>query len=308
MSVETTATWPARALAEAERACGVPLAGAEPLRVGHCACFALPGRELFVRVGRPGSEQQSASAVAFATACAPLVDGIIAPADVGVAQPVRTSAGPVTFWPLLRKVEGPVDHAWLGRTLRALHAVENVDGMAVVHRQTNPALKAARLASLRAARHVPEWVVTACDRMMSDIQDLRERVLPTLRRGLIHGDVYPTNVARTSAGSYLVDYDTAGFGPVHWDLAPALVAHRRFGMAADSVEQLYAAYGEDPRDDPSFWDVVRIREWGAITYLIDHAATSETYHEELVARLLDDRPWKSLEELQSTSAEREPVR
>ncbi|WUS98907.1 aminoglycoside phosphotransferase family protein [Streptomyces sp. NBC_00708] len=243
------------------------------------------------------------NAVAFATACAPMVDGIIAPADIGLRQPLMTPDGPVTFWPLLRKEEGAVDYAWLGGTLRQLHAVRDTDGMAVVHRQTNPALKAARLRALEAAPHVPEWVLTACDRMMSDIQALRERVMPTLRRGLIHGDVYPANVARTATRSFLVDYDTAGTGPIYWDLAPVVVAHRHFGTPSESVDLLYTAYGEDPRHDESFWDVVRIREWGAITYLIDQAAVSETYCEELMARLVDDRPWRTLEELQRTSAE-----
>ncbi|MET7934654.1 aminoglycoside phosphotransferase family protein [Streptomyces sp. NPDC005322] len=290
-------TWPFSALEEAGHVCGFSLAELTPFGMGHCACFAVPSMGLFVRVGHSGNEQQAVNAVAFAAACAPVVDGIISPADIGIPQPLRTPDGPVTFWPLLQKEEGDVDYTWLGTTLRELHAVRDIEGMKVVHRQTNPALKAARLRSLKAAPHVPDWVVAACDKMMSNIQELRERVMPALRSGLIHGDVYPANVARTVTGSFLVDYDTAGAGPIYWDLAPAMVSHRRFGTSAESLDRLYAAYGEDPRDDESFWDVVRIREWGAITYLIDQAAKSEIYCEELVTRLIGDRPWRSLDEL-----------
>ncbi|MEU1962842.1 phosphotransferase [Nocardia sp. NPDC019304] len=300
MSAEVGGRWWEDALTHVRRVCGLADHEVRMAEIGHCASFAVPDRALFVRIGRVGSEAQAINAVRFAKTCSD-IPGIIEPAAMAFEQPLSTPSGPVTFWPLLDSVGGDIDYAWFGATLRGIH--DRYDAPIVnEHRQTNPNLAAARLQRLRRASYAGDEVVAHCADMMARIQTLRERLLPGLRTGLIHGDAYAANVVNTPHCPFLVDYDTAGRGPLYWDLAPIVVSHRRFGTPAAAVDEMFAAYGRDPRSDPAFWDVVRVREWGAITYLIDLAAADESYYRELVRRLRTGDGtgvWRGLDELRA---------
>jgi hypothetical protein len=289
--------WPHAAFFEAARAAKLDAASARLVHEGHCACFVVPEQQLFVRVGRPGTEAQAINAIRFARACAGLLP-VVPPGALPCGQPVITFAGPVTAWPLLQPTDTPVDFGWLGETLRRLHDHPPPAGLR--HQQTDPSVIRARLERYRSSSYADSIVIGECERLIADIEALRSEVLPSLRLGLIHGDAYPANIVDTGSGPVLVDYDAAGIGPRYWDLAPTVVAHRRFGLPEDAVEHMLSAYGEDPRDDPALWAVVRIREWGAITYLLDLAGTSAVYSEELLHRLDSRRratPWRTLDEL-----------
>ncbi|MBF6228512.1 aminoglycoside phosphotransferase family protein [Nocardia abscessus] len=301
MIPEAGGRWWNAGLTEVRRVCRLTDEEVRMVEVGHCASFAVPQRGLFVRIGCVGSESQAANAVRFAKVCSAMIAGIVEPAEMGFSQPLSTQSGPVTFWPLLESVDGDIDYAWFGATLRSIHDVSGAP-MTNEHRQTNPALAASRLKRLRQAPYVGDEVVAHCADLMARIRTLRERVLPTLLTGLIHGDAYAANVVNTPQRPFLIDYDTAGHGPLYWDLAPILVSHRRFGTPAAAVDQMFAAYGRDPRDDPAFWEVVRVREWGAITYLIDLASADQSYYRELVRRLRTADGagvWRGLDELRA---------
>ncbi|MER6379865.1 phosphotransferase family protein [Streptomyces sp. NPDC001127] len=290
-------SWPYGAIHEACRAASIEPSQLVPLGVGHCACFAVPDARLFIRVGRPGTEELARNAVRIGRSCAGSLP-MLAPAPVEVQQPLVTAGGPVTFWPLLEPTDDKVDFGWFGKTLRSLHEFPGAPD--TQHRQNDPARGWSRLEKYRNSPNAHPTVAREIEQLLNDYHGLHGRVVPTLRRGFIHGDAYPANVLTTVSGSYLVDYDTAGFGARYWDLAPTVVAARRFDVSDDEAESLFTAYGEDPRSDARFWDVVRLREWGTITYLLERAGTSAVYHEELYRRLATRHQscrWKTLSQL-----------
>jgi thiamine kinase-like enzyme len=80
------------------------------------------------------------------------------------------------------------------------------------------------------------------------IAEQREATLrdTTLGEGVLHGDALLANTINTAAGLRLIDFDSVCYGPREWDLAPSLVAVKRFGRETESWTAFLGGYGIAP--------------------------------------------------------------
>lgn len=186
-------------------------------------------------------------------------------------------------------VVGSFSYYAFGRILRSIHDVSPSEvGIDFTHRRTPPSVAFARLEKFSEGRFASLAVLTAAREVVHSIHDLADKTLPALEQTLIHGDAYPDNVVTIARRRmFLVDYDSAGIGPRYWDLAPVVVLRNRFGLPEHEFEAFFAGYGLDldPRGFDDFQSVVRIREWGVITPLLDRADVDSVYSDELALRL-----------------------
>ena len=83
----------------------------------------------------------------------------------------------------------------------------------------------------------------------------------------------------------LVDLELAGLGPATYDLAPQLVAVRRYGAAPAGFEEFSSAYGFDLRD----WDgatlMCSVQELWVTAWAVGNRHHSETVDREAEVRL-----------------------
>lgn len=75
----------------------------------------------------------------------------------------------------------------------------------------------------------------------------------------LHGDLIAGNVLWRRSGPVLIDWELAAVGTAWWDLAHLQAHAERFDAAAIDMDQLVAGYGQDPRGDPVFAQLCRVR-------------------------------------------------
>ena len=68
-----------------------------------------------------------------------------------------------------------------------------------------------------------------------------------LGAAVVHGDLHRANVVPGRRGPVLADLELAGWGSASADVAPQVVAVRRYGADPAALEEFLDAYGADPR-------------------------------------------------------------
>ena len=68
-----------------------------------------------------------------------------------------------------------------------------------------------------------------------------------LGAAVVHGDLHRANVVPGRRGPVLADLELAGWGAASADVAPQVVAVRRYGADPAALEEFLEAYGADPR-------------------------------------------------------------
>jgi hypothetical protein len=232
---------------------GLPLAGAGVWRAGSAVLVGLPAVPALARVDEPGRAADADRQVVVAGVLASCGVGAVRP--VGPAgQPVASPAGPVTIWAWEAPVGPSVTPAELGRAARRLH--DRTRDLPPPRRTGLPLhdpLAAVRAELLRAQAHgatpTDDLVVLAgvADRLAEAWPDPSEDPLGV---AVVHGDLHLDNVVPASRGPVLADLELAGWGPASADVAPPLVAVRRYGAPGTDVERFLEAYGADPRGWP----------------------------------------------------------
>lgn len=298
---------PEKAIEEALKLVGISSARIRKGELGHCATFILPDHSLFVRVGRIGTEVQASQNVQFAQEMSKNSSYILRPADVGVDQPIANDYGLVTFWPLLDEDLSPkTEEAYetLGRALQEVHGSQlGEHGIDFQHRRTPISIAKRRIDKYAASPFSTKVLTEKCESLFDEIDALLTEVEPLLDHSVIHGDAYPQNVVVTHGGEYfLIDYDSAGIGSVLWDLAPMSVLHKRLGVTDDQMERFLIGYGSrEHLSKDTFKKILRVRELGVVTAIIERASQSRVYAEELayrIATLSDpDVRWTTVAEL-----------
>ena len=290
--------WPADALYEAARFLGIDAVRAEILRIGHCAVVSLPASGLVVRVARPGSSLERVRAeLAFARHIAAAGIPAVQPAVEVASEPVVTTAGPVTFWPLLRPGAAAMDCGWLGRTLRRLHSlplpadlVSLWDPIGVVER---------RVDAYAVSRDARADFVSLFRKAAANAREVLDELALSHRAALIHGD--PANVFTTDEGPMLIDFDLSGIGPPTWDLASIAIRQRRFALADGELGKFIDAYGSELFYGKAFERLLRVRELLDCSFVLSVSGEDTRAQEELAVRLRalrgdsDRSTWTSLE-------------
>jgi Ser/Thr protein kinase RdoA (MazF antagonist) len=281
--VETA--WPLGAAIEAGQRCGLETADASILSLGSRATIAFPRSGVVARVIHPGADAgRLVAELTFARWVRAHGVPAVSPADRVRPQPIETSLGYVTFWMLLTPASGGhVDPAWLGSTLRRVHALDVPNELAG---SWDP------VGRVRERVELYERCTGSTDAHATTLRRLSDELGRELRSisrsvavGLVHGDPSPGNVVVTEAGPVLIDFDLAGAGPRAWDLTAGFVRVRRFGRPEDEVARLIRGYGADPRESPHFPVLLRLRELLDASYAMEQSVFRATARVELERRM-----------------------
>ncbi|MEU6190220.1 aminoglycoside phosphotransferase family protein [Nocardia sp. NPDC047038] len=182
-------------------------------------------------------------------------------------QPVYIGDYAVTFW---HEVPSTAVHGWdftageLAAAVKSLHTIPVADAASL------PTWDAFTAASLRVHAADPmidaeslDWLRTQWTQVQREYRNL---TMP--RRGVIHGDAHTGNLLRTPADTtILADLDSAGIGPIGWDLAVVAVDGIRFGRS-EFYSDFAAAYGADVTSWTEWPVLRRIRELLLVTSAI----------------------------------------
>lgn len=266
-------------------ASGLDPSGAGIWRAGSAVLVGLPRVPALARVDEPAratdAERQVTVARALAEAGVPAVE-VVGPDR----QPVASPVGPVTIWAWVSPTGPPVGPREMGAAARALH--DRTRGLGPgglpVHEplvtvaaeldraEVVGATPAADLALLRGA-------VSRLHAMWPDPADDPSGV------AVVHGDLHRGNVVPGLTGPVLADLELAGWGAASADVAPQIVAVRRYGAPAADLDAFLAGYGLDPRGWPGLEVLVEGYELWVTAWAVANRTASARAGEEAERRL-----------------------
>lgn len=296
---EDAATTSRAVLDVAAHAAGINSRGAEVIRFGENHLWRLHGR-VVARIGRHGQDSAAAKEVAVARW---LADAGVDTVRVleGLDQPICANGHPVTFWHELppHKTGTTIDVA---ATLRKFHKLEPPKGFDLP--ELAPFVRLTERIEAAAT-------VTADDRkwMLDRLTELRERYAdlpPGIPRGVVHGDAWQGNIARTADGrTILLDFERCAIGPPEWDLTSAAVSHVTTGWMDSQQWRAYSdTYGYDVTNWAGFTVLRDIRELRMTSMACQTAATNPVlYAAQATHRLAclrghrGPRPWPGWSEV-----------
>ncbi|WP_338602675.1 aminoglycoside phosphotransferase family protein [Saccharopolyspora sp. SCSIO 74807] len=270
---------------------GLDHASAELIRDGENVLYRLSGG-VVARIARVG--QMAAARKEL------LVTRWLAGAGVSVVrpwgdrdEPVLIGQRPVTFWHELPSHEQgtTTDVAAL---LRDLHSLASPDSLEL------PALAPfVRLAErIEAASSLAPADRDWLQKRLSELQDAYAELPAGIPWRLVHGDAWRGNVAATSTGVVLLDFERCAYGPPEWDLVSTAVSHVTTGwLNAETWKQYCRTYGYDVTTWDGFEVLRDIRELRMTTMAAQVAEKNPATGEQLAHRLAclqgrnGPRPW-----------------
>jgi hypothetical protein len=217
------------------------------VRLGMNGIFNAGG--VVLRAGRVTADP--AAAIELAT--------LLGTIGVRVPQPARPDAvvvGPltVTAWERLEIVDAEPDWRSIGAMVKAVHDL--------------PATSVPVGYPLPRGADFPWW---RFDDLLADVADVlddpaREGLVAAIERHgawsadevVCHGDLHPGNVATTSGGPVLIDWDLLCQAPIGWDHA-MLLTLPRWGWPARWYDEFAAGYGRSLGDDPTAVALAELR-------------------------------------------------
>jgi hypothetical protein len=261
------------------------VAGAGIWRAGSAVLVGLPGVPALARVDQPTRAGDARRQVRVAEVLAQR--GVPAVQVTGPrSQPVDSAAGAVTIWAWVPPVGPPVAPFDLGRAACLLHdrtrelgpgSVAPHDPLATVRAELDRAAGAGAttgddLARLRAA----------VDRLEATWPDPAD---DPLGAALVHGDLHRSNVIPGPDGPVLADLELAGWGPASVDVAPQVVAVRRYGADPAVLDGFLDGYGSDPIGWPGLEVLVEAYELWVTVWAVANRESSERSEREAEVRL-----------------------
>lgn len=290
---------PEAAVAAARRAvarAGLADGPGQVVRVGTSVLVALPSVGALARVDAVGAD----GAVPPAARRAARVGTALAAVDVPVvrprlAEPIVVDGAAVTVWELLDVVPGDVTPTELGALARQLHDRSRglvAAGLPVLdpHEAVADQLERARAAGATAAADL-ELLGSALAHLRSEWSAAVAAVGGD--HAVVHGDLHVGNAVRTPSGPVLVDLELAGVGPPAYDVAPAVIAVRRYGAPGSELRAFLSAVGDDPTDRPGFEVLVRTAELWLTAWAVGNRHLGPHLDEEAARRLAAWRPGPS---------------
>jgi aminoglycoside phosphotransferase (APT) family kinase protein len=102
---------------------------------------------------------------------------------------------------------------------------------------------------------------------------------------LVHGDLHRGNLVPGRSGPVLADLELAGWGAASADVAPQIVAVRRYGADPAELEVFLEAYGGDPRGWEGLEVLVEAYELWVTAWAVGNRTTSPRAEREADIRM-----------------------
>lgn len=241
--------------------------GARLIKYTNNAVWEIPGRSpVVVRIGI-GDLGVSRAARVVPLARWLATHGAPVPPLLEVEQPIVVDGYAATIWKWLPGAGERFTGADLADALRRFHSLDAAANAELP--RWDP------FAAARRRLEAADPALLNEDRVWLDEQwRLAERSYreAEVDVGVIHGDAHTGNLLRDHRGQpVLCDLDSAGIGPLAWDLVVCAVGAERFGRG-DSYADLARAYGRDVTTEPAWPVLRRIRELGLVTSVVPDLA------------------------------------
>ncbi|PJE95874.1 aminoglycoside phosphotransferase family protein [Streptomyces carminius] len=255
-----------RALLVACDRAGLRPDGAELIRLGENAMYALPGQGVVVRVARSADlvdkvRKELAVARWLASQGFP---GVRVRDDL--VQPVEADGRLATFWEYVPPSTATAGIGDLARLLRSFHELPapgfdlpGLDPFPVMRRRL------ALVSGIKASD--VRFLEESCELVEASFRELMARTEPRV----VHGDAHRGNVLMRGGESLLIDYEVVSRGPVAWDLVPTATAVDRFGLPEAEYARFAAVYGWDVTGWDGYAVLRTVRELGMTTWLMQNA-------------------------------------
>ena len=274
----------AEALTAVCAAAGLDPAGARLVRCTNNAVFELAGEPVVVRI-------VASNALAHRVDKVVRVATWLAEHDVpavrlvpGIVQPVRTGRYVATVWEAVPAGGRRPRGRDLGKLLRRLHELpEPSFRLAAWHPLDDVRRRIGEADGLDAA--AVTFLLNRCDEVAERLAAVEFDQPPVL----LHGDAHLGNLIPASTGAVLCDFDSAGLGPLEWDLTPLAVGVVRFGEPAGRYREFVRTYGMDVTRSPAFPVLREVRELKLITSVLPILSSRPEVRPELLRRLADVR-------------------
>jgi hypothetical protein len=267
------------------RAHGLDVTGVGIWRAGSAVLVGLPAVPALARVDEPARAGDARRQVRVAEVLAQRAVPAVHVTGPG-SQPVETAAGAVTIWAWEPPVGPLIGARVLGRVARFLHdrtrdlgsgSVAPHDPLVTVRAELARAAGAGATAADDLAR-----LRAAADRLEVTWPDPAD---DPLGAAIVHGDLHRSNVVAGRAGPVLADLELAGWGPASADIAPTVVAVRRYGADPAALDGFLDGYGSDPRGWPGLEILVEAYELWVTVWAVANRAASPRSEREAEARL-----------------------
>lgn len=181
-----------------------------------------------------------------------------------IVPPLRSEAlrvGPdrwATLWPLGTRPVAP--SAGLGAAVRSVHECSRLTGLP----QWDPFPKIRQRLDFVNGLSVPTELSQTIAREAQRLDEER----PNAARGtVIHGDAHAGNLVQLEEKARLIDLDDMSWGPPEVDLAPSVVASKRFSLSERDLEEFLQTAEPEMIDEPTLNWCCRVREMTMISWL-----------------------------------------
>lgn len=254
--------------------------GARLLRVHSNAIYHLPAENAVVRIRNAAALDRMRIAVKTAAWLAD--QGYPAVRPLKVPQPIAVGPNLATFWEYLSPDDGGRPQIKdLARLLRDLHQHPLPPFPLPPIRPLGYTAEEARHSTVL-SDHERNWLIARC----AELEESFAYLAANLPKVLVHGDGHTNNVMpHPTRGWVLIDWDSVGTGPPHYDFMPTYLRPRRFGYPQIVWCEFAAAYGVDRTDDIHLDLLAKVREIRSLSAFIRGAERNPAAYAELSNRL-----------------------
>jgi hypothetical protein len=275
---------------------GLDVSDAGIWRAGSAVLVGLPAVPALARVdeaARAGDARRQVTVAGLLARVGVPAVGVVGPAD----QPVGSAAGPVTIWAWEPPTGPAVGPREMGRAARVLHDRTRTLG----HGRSEVPAGVPRHDPLPAVAVELDRAEAVGATATTDLRLLRRAVAHVgarwpsaaddpLGAAVVHGDLHRGNVVPGRSGPVLADLELAGWGGASVDVAPQVVAVRRYGAAPGDLEEFLDGYGVDPRGWDGLEALVEAYELWVTAWAVANRTASPRAEQEAEARL---RRWRT---------------
>ncbi|MEV5408793.1 aminoglycoside phosphotransferase family protein [Thermopolyspora sp. NPDC052614] len=267
-------------LVPACRQAGLTADGARLLRVHANAIYHLPAENAVVRIRNAAALDRMRIAVKTAAWLAD--QGYPAVRPLKMTQPIVVGPNIATFWEYLPPGDGRRPETKdLAQLLRDLHQHPLPPFPLSPIRPLGYTADEARISTVL-SEHERNWLIDRC----SELEEAFARLTANLPSVIVHGDGHTNNVIpHPTLGWALIDWDSVGTGPPHYDFMPTYLRPRRFGYPETTWRSFAIAYGIDPADENHLQLLAQIREIRSLSAFVRGAQHNPAAHAELNNRL-----------------------